>query len=615
MGLTYEVATVFKLTDDMSVKLEGIYSRTEKLHRALTQLSSLTIGFGAIHGLESFLRPAADYQRQWFMIKSLGTQHLETVRKITDELSNTNMAISPTTAMHIFQDMQLALPQQFKDPKMLASIAPEIGKAFEVLMATGKGGAAGATNQVFGIMKSLEEVGFASDARTFAEHIRLMTRSLVAFSGRLSAMDFQSTFKFARAASFGWDNEFRYKELPYLMLAMKGAGGGVSGGAGNPLMSLHNMVVSGVFPRRNITGFEKYGLLKGPISPNFTTTLTTQSRHPLVNSDLMLKDPFKYLQWLIKRVEAVDRKAGVSITPANERQYIVKTVSSLFAGVNRTALGIILTALLNEKNIKATRKRLEAVHSMDDIIKSGESENLWFQLQLTGVQFNRLITKLGQLHGSLNYVIEKLNQFLHYLGNLADKYPKWASAIGTAIVALIGATGLVVTLGIVSGSLLSFGRLLKAINAIGAVGAVAGTAAETAGVAAAGGASAGWLARGGAAIAGLATMVIDWPALLATGAILGVTWASLKLRDSIEAANKVPGTAEHKKDKDKKAEPLPVPVHPVQDKQIHLTLAFTLDGGQKRVYEQIINLMKNRTSSEIAAVLTRNSGHAIMIPN
>lgn len=102
--------------------------------------------------------------------------------------------------------------------------------------------------------KEQNHVGFdlvkATELRTLGgmtpeamnRNIDLMSRTLIAMGGTITAQDFHGTFKMGKMATGKWSDEFAYLYLPTLMQELKTGAGGGAQSAGTILMSLYQQM-------------------------------------------------------------------------------------------------------------------------------------------------------------------------------------------------------------------------------------------------------------------------------------------------------------------------------------------------------------------------------------
>jgi hypothetical protein len=145
----------------------------------------------------------------------------------------------------------------------------EISKANAVLNAVNAKVGGGGHDQVWALVKSLEQKGETFDPAAFSSYVNTMTKVIEATGGKVTPEMFMSTFKYGRTSMLGWDEGFVGGALPRLMQSMAsgsgGGGGSGSGGPGNALMSAFAKVVQGQMPKTAAEEFERMDLAPGGV--------------------------------------------------------------------------------------------------------------------------------------------------------------------------------------------------------------------------------------------------------------------------------------------------------------------------------------------------------------
>jgi hypothetical protein len=178
----------------------------------------------------------------------------------------------------------------------------------------------GSSDQVWEMVKALEQKGLTLKPDEFMSYVNTMTKVVQASLGKVDPQAFFQAFKYGRTAMLGWDEEFVGQYLPRLIQSMSGGGGSGSGtgGPGNALMSAFAKVVQGQMPKKAAQEFDRLGLttsfkdIKG----------SSAAQADIVGASLFAKNPYAWVQTVLMPAMA---KHG--ITDQND---VIQEISRLF---------------------------------------------------------------------------------------------------------------------------------------------------------------------------------------------------------------------------------------------------------------------------------------------
>ena len=153
-------------------------------------------------------------------------------------------------------------------------------------------------DQVFALAKALEIKGVSMDPQHFASLLDGMIKAAEASGGRVNGGGFLSAFKYGRAATQGWSDQFIEQILPTLIQEMSsGSGGGGSGGPGNALMSAYAAVVGGTMTNKAAEQFLKLHLInRGGIVETKTGDIKGIRPGGVSGSSEFASDPYAWVQ-------------------------------------------------------------------------------------------------------------------------------------------------------------------------------------------------------------------------------------------------------------------------------------------------------------------------------
>jgi hypothetical protein len=297
----------------------------------------------------------------------------------------------------------------------------------------------GGQDQVWELVKSLEQKGLTAKPDEFMSYIAQMTKAIVASGGRVTPGQFFSTFKYGRTAMLGWDETFITQFLPRLIQSMSGggAGGGSgSGGPGNALMSAFAKVVQGQMPKTAAEEFARMGLAPGGIA-HIKGSSQTQITGGIKGADLFQANPYAWVQQVLMPALA---QHGIT-----EQNRIIEEISRMFPV--RTASQIITEMGLQgrfklgdqspfEKDARLQREAFDERMSYDEMIKNDwQTMMLGFHAQWETLQqvVGQPLTAPG---GGAVQALASITLLLNAMSTWAGAHPESMRAIIDVVVAL-----------------------------------------------------------------------------------------------------------------------------------------------------------------------------------
>lgn len=319
-------------------------------------------GFMGLGLISKTIKPATEYAHQLVLMNSAGMKHLEIVEATKAAWAATKVA--PTSSVSENMEAVRDLRMVFGDTDHATQFMPTLQKIQGVLsnMRHGMGGNSKA--EAYELAKALEMKGAVKTPAQFEGQADAMTKALVSAGGKVRATDFLSAFKYGRAATTGWDDDFAYKILPTLIQEMKGGGGSATGGPGSALMSAYAAVVGGTVTQRSLKLWNKLGLLdKSKIE--WTKVGEAKGVRPggIIGNELFQANPYN---WVQQHLVPAMTKAGMT-TETQQKQ----TLQYLFP--NRTA-GFVMTQFATQAWKFERDRRLIAgargLEGYDDMVKN-----------------------------------------------------------------------------------------------------------------------------------------------------------------------------------------------------------------------------------------------------
>lgn len=190
-------------------------------------------GSAMLGGLAKLASYGSDVNHQLELMKVAGMQNAEIQQSIAQAMKTSALVQTTTYAGNLehIRELRYAFGNSDKANQYLT----DVSQANAVLNAVKGGG----SDQVWELVKSLEQKGLTTDPSAFMSYVNQMTKVVEATGGKVTPSQFFSTFKYGRTAMLGWDEDFITQYLPRLIQSMSGGGGSGSGtgGPGNALMS------------------------------------------------------------------------------------------------------------------------------------------------------------------------------------------------------------------------------------------------------------------------------------------------------------------------------------------------------------------------------------------
>jgi hypothetical protein len=455
-------------------QLIGANNATTLLNANLRRLGAAAAGAAAIlggvaifKGLASLAEHGAEVNHQLELMKIAGMQNKE----IQDALGASMRVSASNMTTHLSENLAHVreLRYAFGDVSVAMQHLDEISKANTILNTIRGGG----KDQVWELVKSLEQKGLTFDPAAFSSYVNTMTKVVEATGGKVTPANFQSTFKYGRTSMLGWDEAFVGGALPRLIQSMSaGSGGsGGSGGPGNALMSAFAKVVQGQMPKTAAEEFDRMGLTGGGLK-HIKGSSQTQIVGGIKGRDEFMANPYEWVQNTL-----MPALASHGVTAQND---IIAQISKMFPV--RTASQIITEMGLQgrfheganspfEKDIALQKGAMDQAPSFAELMKNDYPT----AMKAFHAQFKNLLEVLGsplmEPGGPVLRAISGITSALSAMASFGGAHPEGVKIAMEVLAALAG--------GLVIGGIVALTGALVGLVGVGGliVGAVAGLAA------------------------------------------------------------------------------------------------------------------------------------------
>jgi hypothetical protein len=440
-GVSPVLATIMRDLAGLGTRIKSVEAGFGGWKTALGGVAAVLATGEIVKGVIAIAKAGGEVNHQLELMKIAGMDNANIQLAYAQALQTSGAVTTTTLAENLAHIRELRYA--FGETTAAVAHLDEISKANAVLNAvnTKVGGGAGGVDQVWALVKSLEQKGETFDPAAFSSYVNTMTKVVEATGGKVTPEMFMSTFKYGRTAMLGWNEGFVGGALPRLMQSWASGGGGGgsgSGGPGNALMSAFAKVVQGQMPKKAAQNWEEMGLTPGGVQHIEGASESIVPK--IAGADLFMANPYEWVQQVL-----MPALAAKGITSQNE---IIARVSGMFPV--RTAGAAITEMALQgrfheganspyEKDI-ALQKGAMGLPGYEELIKNDYPT----VLRAFSQQFENLLQTLGS--------------------------PLMQPG-GAAITALSGLANVMASLAQSAGS----GTLKSIIDVIGQIGAIATT--------------------------------------------------------------------------------------------------------------------------------------------
>jgi hypothetical protein len=416
-----------------------------------------------------------NHQLELMKIKGMEVGEIQRANAKALEVTSSVLTTSYSENLKHIQELRYA----FGDTGTALKYLEVVSKANAVLNAVRAGhggiGGGGRVDEVFELVKSLEQKGETVNPDAFMRYVDIMTKVVNVTGGRVTPAAFQTTFKYGRTAMLGWDEEFIGEILPRLiqsMMAGRGGAGG-SGGPGNALMTGFRQLASNVMSKPAADMFKDLGLATATHERGTTKSFTH------VNDDLaklFIANPYEAIQKII--MPALVKKFG------HDRDTLIRQLGVLFPvrtfgaiGTEMALQGREYMGLENspfEKDRRLTRMAM-GIGAFEDLITRDPTTVIMAfhaQMENLGEALGKPVWAPG---GIAMTALSRLTVMINAMGRFAAAHPEGLEKALTALAVLGGSLvvgGIVAIAWALGGLALAAGGIAAAAIAITAFAAI-----------------------------------------------------------------------------------------------------------------------------------------------
>lgn len=441
----YKIAVHIALTNGMSSVLAklskeilGINTKVKDIEKTFGKWSYAVGGTAAIMGgvaifggLFKVAKAGSEVNHELELMKIQGMQVTEIHEASAKAMQVSGAVLTSTYADNLRHIRELRYA--FGDTPDATKYLEDVTKSNAVLNAVKGGG----KDQVWELVKSLEQKGLTADPEAFSSYVSQMTKAVVASGGKVTPAQFFSAFKYGRTAMLGWNETFITQFLPRLIQSMStGGGGGGSGGPGNALMSAFAKVVQGQMPKTAAEEFHRMGLTPGGIA-HIKGSSQTQIVGGITGKDLFQQDPYAWVQQILMPALA---KHGITsqnqIIEEISRMFPVRTASQIISEMGLQGSYQLGDQSPFEKDARLQREAFDQRMSYDELIKN-DYDTMMGAFHAQWKTFNQVVgAPLSAPGGPLVRVLGAFTSLMNSASRLAQENPEVIEVVAAALAVL-----------------------------------------------------------------------------------------------------------------------------------------------------------------------------------
>src|SRR5258708_9215735 len=169
---------------------------------AIGGVAAILGGQAIVGGLAAIDKHGGAVNHQLELMKIAGMSNAEIQDSIAQAMKTTGSVMTTTLSENLAHIRELRYA--FGETSTAMQHLDEISKANAILNAVKGGG----KDQVWELVKSLEQKGLTYKPEEFSSYVNTMTKVIEATGGKVTPEMFMSTFKYGRTAMLGWDEAF-----------------------------------------------------------------------------------------------------------------------------------------------------------------------------------------------------------------------------------------------------------------------------------------------------------------------------------------------------------------------------------------------------------------------
>jgi hypothetical protein len=310
-GLTAITAQLLGMNNTVNL-LNGNLARLK-----LAGAAGILGGVMIFKGMAKLAEHGAEVNHQLELMKIAGMTNGEIQASMAQSMKTSGNVMTTTLSENLAHVRELRYA--FGDTSKAMEHLDTVSKANSVLNSIKGGG----HDQVWELVKALENKGLTADPKSFESYINTMTKVTEATGGKVTPANFMSTFKYGRTAMLGWDEDFIGGALPRSIQSMTTGGGGAGGGGGpgNALMSAFAKVVQGQMPKNAAEEFDRMGLAPGG-AQHIKGSSDAQVAGGIAGRDQFIANPYEWVQRTL-----MPALAAKGVTSQND---IIAQISKMF---------------------------------------------------------------------------------------------------------------------------------------------------------------------------------------------------------------------------------------------------------------------------------------------
>lgn len=449
----------------ISRDLLGVHAKVGQIEKGFSRWALAIGGMGAIMaggaifgGMVKLAEHGAEVNHQLELMKLQGMQIAEINQAAARAMGVSGSVLTSTYSENLKHVRELRYA--FGDTPDALKYLEAVTKANATLNAMKGGG----SDQVWELVKGLEEKGLTAKPEEFLSYIDQMTKAVVASGGKVTPAQFFSAFKYGRTATLGWDETFVTQYLPRLIQSMSGggAGGGSgSGGPGNALMSAFAKVVQGQMPKAAAQMFERMGLATVEHIKGSAQSLTT-----VRGKDQFIANPYAWVQdTLMPALQAHGITTQNQIVDTISRMFPVRTASAIVTQIALQGRFMLGDKSPFEKDARLQREAFDQRMSYDELIKN-DYKTMMTAFDAQWKSFNDTIGSILFAPGTPEMgAFADIITLMHSVTAVAQAHPEAVRLVANALAALAASLviGGLIALGIAVGGLVGVGGIIVAL--------------------------------------------------------------------------------------------------------------------------------------------------------
>lgn len=343
-----------KHTTAYQAAMQKVQTQMDRLHavKAVGE-TAFRASAGAI---DAMLDPAKEYTSQIVRMNMAGLEHQTIAKNVAAAWETTGSVITTTATdnLRTLSELYGVITEKGGSMTEARDLLPRFQEMKMVLMASTEMPAEEIKTDglAYDAVKAAEMVGKTSkdDIIHMAD---MMEKVMIASGGKITPTDYQSFFKYARAAKLTLSEDELFNVVPELMIEMKGrSGSGGAGGPGTMYASMFSTMVQGTMSKATAGHLQELGLMNGPMMDTTTTGTVVEG---MKWRDLIGSDPSKWVEEklvpaiLAKKPEIEGNEAAMALE-----------IARIIKGPRLT------TALIQELHNKESKGIIDKFHENKD---------------------------------------------------------------------------------------------------------------------------------------------------------------------------------------------------------------------------------------------------------